>query len=153
MDKGIQTPMAQGRSAKVISMIKRIRTSRLSIMNSLSLACQSRVIRITQPPTINPRRARIQGSQTFVPPNSRLKGLLGPVSRVIKMRSRKNHSAETSHPDCSAGKSLRRDVACRHDPTRQNQGGSCQERDRRPRRQSAQRATQALFVKVCPLFR
>jgi len=33
---GIQTPMAQGRSTKTISMIKWIRTSRLSINNSLS---------------------------------------------------------------------------------------------------------------------
>ena len=33
---GIQTPMAQGRSTKIISMIKWIRTSRLSIKNSLS---------------------------------------------------------------------------------------------------------------------
>ena len=34
--KGIQTPMAQGRSTKIISMIKWIRTSRLSTKNSLS---------------------------------------------------------------------------------------------------------------------
>ena len=33
--KGIQAPMAQGRSTKVISMIKWIRTNRLSIKNSL----------------------------------------------------------------------------------------------------------------------
>jgi len=31
LEKGIQTPMAQGRSTKIISMIKWIRTSRLSI--------------------------------------------------------------------------------------------------------------------------
>ena len=36
--KGIQTPMAQGRSTKIISMIKQIQTSRLSMKNSLS-AC------------------------------------------------------------------------------------------------------------------
>ena len=36
MEKGIQTPMAQGRSIKIILMIKWIRTSRLSIENSLS---------------------------------------------------------------------------------------------------------------------
>jgi len=36
LKKGIQIPMAQGRSTKVISMIKRIRTSRLAIKNSLS---------------------------------------------------------------------------------------------------------------------
>ena len=35
LEKGIQTPMAQGRSAKIISMIKWIRTRRLSIENSL----------------------------------------------------------------------------------------------------------------------
>ena len=35
LDKGIQTPMAQGRSAKIVSMIKWIRTSRLLIKNSL----------------------------------------------------------------------------------------------------------------------
>ena len=35
--KRIQAPMAQGRSTKVISMIKWIRTSRLSKQNSLSL--------------------------------------------------------------------------------------------------------------------
>ena len=46
MDKGIQTPMAQGRSTKIISMVERIRTSRLSIKNSLSgcvLGVDSRV--------------------------------------------------------------------------------------------------------------
>ena len=37
LEKGIQTPMAQDRSTKVISMIKWIRTSRLSEKNSLSL--------------------------------------------------------------------------------------------------------------------
>jgi len=37
LEKGIQTPMAQGRSTKIISMIKWIRTSRLSIKNPLSL--------------------------------------------------------------------------------------------------------------------
>ena len=36
MEKGIQTHMAQGRSTKIISMIKWIRTSRCSIKNSLS---------------------------------------------------------------------------------------------------------------------
>ena len=36
LEKGIQIPMAQGRSTKIISMIKWIRTSRLSIKNSLS---------------------------------------------------------------------------------------------------------------------
>jgi len=35
---GIQIPMAQGRSTKIISMIQWIRTSRLSIKNSLSLS-------------------------------------------------------------------------------------------------------------------
>ena len=35
LEKGIQTPMAQGWSAKIISMIKWIRTSRLSMKNSL----------------------------------------------------------------------------------------------------------------------
>ena len=35
-EKGIQTPMAQGRSTKIISMMKWIRTSRFSIKNSLS---------------------------------------------------------------------------------------------------------------------
>ena len=39
LEKGIQTPMAQGLSTKIISMIKWIRTSRLSIKNSLSLGC------------------------------------------------------------------------------------------------------------------
>jgi len=37
LEKGIQTPMAQGRSTKIISMIKWSRTSRLSTKNSLSL--------------------------------------------------------------------------------------------------------------------
>ena len=36
LEKGIQTPMAQGRSTKTISMIKWIRTSRLSRKNALS---------------------------------------------------------------------------------------------------------------------
>ena len=36
-DEGVQTPMAQGRSTKIISMIKWIRTSKLSIKISLSL--------------------------------------------------------------------------------------------------------------------
>ena len=35
LEKGIQTPMVQGRSTQIISMIKWIRTSRLSIKNSL----------------------------------------------------------------------------------------------------------------------
>jgi len=35
--KETSTPMAQGRSTKTISMIKWIRTSRLSIKNSVSL--------------------------------------------------------------------------------------------------------------------
>ena len=38
MKQGIQPPMAQGRSTKIIWMIKWIRTSRLSIKNSLSAA-------------------------------------------------------------------------------------------------------------------
>ena len=38
LEKGIQTPMAQGRSTKIISMIKWIRTSRLSRNNSLTLS-------------------------------------------------------------------------------------------------------------------
>ena len=37
MEKGIQTPMAQGRSTKIVWMIKWIRTSRSSIKNFLSL--------------------------------------------------------------------------------------------------------------------
>jgi len=36
LEKGNQTPMAQGRSTEIISMIKWIRTSRLSMKNSLS---------------------------------------------------------------------------------------------------------------------
>ena len=40
LEKGIQIPMAQGRSTKIISIIRWIRTSRLSINNSLS-ACLS----------------------------------------------------------------------------------------------------------------
>ena len=36
LEKGIRTPMAQGRSPEIISTIKRIRASRLSIKNSLS---------------------------------------------------------------------------------------------------------------------
>ena len=35
LEKGIQNPMAQGRSTKIIWMIKQIRTNRLSIKNSL----------------------------------------------------------------------------------------------------------------------
>ena len=37
LEKGIQTPMAQGRSTIIISMIKWIRTIRLSIKNSLHI--------------------------------------------------------------------------------------------------------------------
>ena len=37
MAKGIQTLMAQGWSTKIISMLEWIRTSRLSIENSISL--------------------------------------------------------------------------------------------------------------------
>ena len=37
LEKGIQTPSAQGRSTQIIAMIKWIRTSRLSINNSLSV--------------------------------------------------------------------------------------------------------------------
>jgi len=36
LEKGIQTPVAQGRSTKIISMIMWTRTSRLSIKISLS---------------------------------------------------------------------------------------------------------------------
>ena len=36
LEKGMQTPMAQGRSTKIMSMIKWIRTGRSSIKNSLS---------------------------------------------------------------------------------------------------------------------
>ena len=36
LEEGIQIPMAQGRSTKIISMIQWIRSSRLSIKNSLS---------------------------------------------------------------------------------------------------------------------
>ena len=36
LEKGMQIPMAQGRSTRIISMMKWIRTSRLSIKNSLS---------------------------------------------------------------------------------------------------------------------
>ena len=36
MEKGIQTPMAQGRTPKIIEMIRRIRTSRLSMKKNLS---------------------------------------------------------------------------------------------------------------------
>jgi len=35
LEKGIQTPMAPGRSTKIIPMMKRIRTDRLSRENSL----------------------------------------------------------------------------------------------------------------------
>ena len=38
LQKGIQTPMAQGRSTNIISKMKWIRTSRLSMKNSLSSA-------------------------------------------------------------------------------------------------------------------
>ena len=36
LEKGIQTPMARGRSTSIISMIHRIRTSRLPMKNTLS---------------------------------------------------------------------------------------------------------------------
>ena len=39
LEKRIQTPMAQGRSTHIISMIKWIRTSTLSIKSSLSKQC------------------------------------------------------------------------------------------------------------------
>jgi hypothetical protein len=39
---GVQTPMAQGRSTKIISMIQWIRTRRLSIKNSVFLGRWSR---------------------------------------------------------------------------------------------------------------
>ena len=39
--KGIQTPIAQGRSTEIISMIKWIRTSRLSMNSSVSLRVQA----------------------------------------------------------------------------------------------------------------
>ena len=41
MDKIIQTPMAQGRSTKIIKMIKWIRNSRLSIKNFLFVGVTS----------------------------------------------------------------------------------------------------------------
>ena len=42
--RGIQTPMAQGRSTKIISMIKWIRDSRLSVKKSLFLALVEGVV-------------------------------------------------------------------------------------------------------------
>ena len=42
LEKGIQTPMTQGRSTKIISKMKWIRTSRLSIKNSLSPCMHAR---------------------------------------------------------------------------------------------------------------
>ena len=51
-EKGIQTPMAQGRSTKIISMIKWIRTSRPSIKNSVS--------RCTGPPEAAGTGERVQ---------------------------------------------------------------------------------------------
>ena len=42
MERGIQTPMAQGRSTEIISMIKWIRTSRLSIKISITLGSGGR---------------------------------------------------------------------------------------------------------------
>ena len=42
LQKVIQTPMAQGRSTTIISMIMWIRTSKLPIQNSLSLATNTK---------------------------------------------------------------------------------------------------------------
>ena len=41
LEKGIQTPITQGRSTRIISMIEWIRTSRLPIKKSLSGRCSS----------------------------------------------------------------------------------------------------------------
>jgi len=70
--------MAQGRSSKIISMIKWIRTSRLSIKKSLSsmsidvhlgqLLKHALLLRIMQRCIAN----RMQGSEKFVSFNSRL---------------------------------------------------------------------------------
>ena len=46
LEMGIQTPMAQGRPTKIISMIRWIRTSRLPIKSSLSSLEFERSIRI-----------------------------------------------------------------------------------------------------------
>ena len=49
LEKGIQNPVAQGRSTKVISMIEWIRTSRLSMKNYLSLPREQAGIRPLAP--------------------------------------------------------------------------------------------------------
>jgi len=70
----------------------------------------------------NLRRARIQGSYTFVSPNYRLKGLLGPVSRVIKklashprrtaMMAFRTLSAEGTHPNTHTHRVYTHRVIC-----------------------------------------
>ena len=56
LEKGIQTPMAQGRS----TMIKRIRTSRLSMKKALSVGCTAarHRPRPPPPPPLRPRAPR-----------------------------------------------------------------------------------------------
>ena len=56
LEKGMQTTMAQGRSTKIISMIKWIRTSRLSIKNYLARHA--------------PYGVRRNGWNTWIPPPS-----------------------------------------------------------------------------------
>ena len=53
LKEGIQTPMAQGRSTEITSMMKWIRASRLSIKNSLSAFSPFRDCRV------RPRRPRL----------------------------------------------------------------------------------------------
>ena len=62
LEKGVQVPMGQGRSTKILSMIKWIRNSRLSIQNSLSWGKGQRLRAERAPgPRIFPRIFRCPG--------------------------------------------------------------------------------------------
>jgi len=87
LEMGIQTPMAQGRSTKIISIIKWIRTSRLSIKNSLSLRVQGRCLvkaRCGDMPAVGSFGFRIEGLRLIDFVYHSTLGL-----RVIKRRKRR----------------------------------------------------------------
>ena len=64
LKKGIEIPMEQGRSTVIVSMIKWIRTSRLSIKNSLSPARAKEKIKRQRERTSGERERKMRGGAT-----------------------------------------------------------------------------------------
>ena len=67
MEKNIQTPMAQDRFTKIISMVKWIRTGRLPIKNSLfSEVNRLRVVQVQMAISILEPKVRVVESTLFL---------------------------------------------------------------------------------------